>query len=215
MRNPHMTDPRLAPFGSIPFSHGALLPVLQDYRRPNDKIAEWLRQGVLLPLKRGQYLRGGVDAVPCLPLVANLLYGPSCVSLDYALAWHGLIPERVHEVTSVCTGRGRIIDNPLGRFSYARLPAAVYPHGISQASASAQETFLIASPAKALCDKVMLTPRLRATSRAAMQRYLLEDLRIDAEALQGLDLEVIRAYAACGPKAAQLRALLHCVERMQ
>ena len=89
--------------------------------------------------------------------------------------------------------------------------------GISpcQASASAQETFLIASPAKALCDKVMLTPRLRATSRAAMQRYLLEDLRIDAEALQGLDLEVIRAYAACGPKAAQLRALLHCVERMQ
>ena len=32
---------------------GALLPVLKDYRRPNDKIAEWLRQGVLLPLKRG------------------------------------------------------------------------------------------------------------------------------------------------------------------
>ena len=126
-----------------------------------------------------------------------------------------ICPECYNRDYTRCVRRGRIIDNPLGRFSYARLPAAVYPHGISQASASAQETFLIASPAKALCDKVMLTPRLRATSRAAMQRYLLEDLRIDAEALQGLDLEVIRAYAACGPKAAQLRALLHCVERMQ
>lgn len=208
-------EPRLQQFGRIPFRHGALLPVLKDYRRPNDKIAEWLRQGVLLPLMRGQYVVGGAEAAPCLPLVANLLYGPSCVSLDYALAWHGLIPERVHEVTSVCTGRGRVIDNPLGRFSYTRLPASVYPCGITQASASPQETFLIASPAKALCDKVMLTPRLRATSRVAMQQFLFEDLRIDAEALRQLDLDVVRTYAACGTKTAQLRALLHCVEALQ
>ena len=208
-------EPRLQQFGRIPFRHGALLPVLKDYRRPNDKIAEWLRQGVLLPLMRGQYVVGGAEAAPCLPLVANLLYGPSCVSLDYALAWHGLIPERVHEVTSVCTGRGRVIDNPLGRFSSTRRPARVYPCVITQASASPQETFLIASPAKALCDKVMLTPRLRAVSRVAMQQFLFEDLRIDADALRGLDLEVVRAYATCGTKTAQLRALLHCVEALQ
>lgn len=207
-----MRESRLQQFGTVPFSHGALLPVLNDYRRPNDKIAEWLRQGVLLSVKRGQYVLGGSGHAPCLPLVANHLYGPSCVSLDYALAWHGLIPERVHEITSVCTGRGRVIDNALGRFSYARLPMHIYPAGIQQATASAQETFLIASPAKALCDKVMLTPRLRATSRAAMQRFLLDDLRIDADALHRLDLEVIRAYATCGVKTTQLRALLHCVE---
>jgi hypothetical protein len=207
-----MTESYLQQFGSIPFSHGALLPVLKEYRRPNDKIAEWLRQGRLVPLKRGQYVRGESGEAPCLPLVANHLYGPSCVSLDYALAWHGLIPERAHEITSVCTGRGRVIQNPLGRFSYVRLPAQVYPCGIVQVSASAQETFLIASPAKALCDKILLTPRLRATSRAGMQRFLLEDMRIDGSDLRGLDLEVIRAYAACGVKTAQLRALLHCVE---
>ena len=159
-----MTEPRLQHFGTVPFSHGALLPVLKGYRRPNDKIAEWLRQGVLLSVKRGQYVLGGSGYTPCLPLVANHLHGPSCVSLDYALAWYGLIPERVHEITSVCTGRSRVMDNALGRFSYTRLPAAVYPCGISQASASLQETFLIASPTKALCDKVMLTPRLRHQS---------------------------------------------------
>lgn len=211
----NVIEPRLQQFGRIPFRHGALLPLLKDYRRPNDKIAQWLRQGVLLPLMRGQYVLGDAAAAPCLPLVANLLYGPSCVSLDYALAWHGLIPERVHEVTSVCTGRGRVIDNALGRFSYTRLPASVYPCGITQASASAQETFLIASPAKALCDKIMLTPRLRATSRVAMQRFLFEDLRIDAEALRHLSLDVVRTYATCGTKTAQLRALLQCVEALQ
>lgn len=209
-----MTEPRLDHFGTVPFSHAALLPLLKDYRRPNDKIAEWLRQGVLLPVKRGLYVMGAAaDArAPCLPLLANRLYGPSCVSLDYALAWHGLIPERVHEITSVCMRRGRTIDNHFGRFSYVRLPAQVYPCGITQASVSDQETFLIGSPAKALCDKVMLTPHLRATSRAGMQRFLLDDLRIDGDALQNLDLDVVRAYAQCGVKTAQLRALLNCVE---
>mgnify|MGYP001212980570 CR=1 FL=1 len=210
-----MAEPSLQHLGAAPFQHGALLPVLKDYRRPNDKIAEWLRQGVLVPIKRGLYIRSEAGRVPCLPLVANHLYGPSCVSLDYALAWHGLIPERVHEITSVCTRRGCIIDNALGRFSYVRLPAQVYPWGIVQASASAQETFLIASPAKALCDKVLLTPRLRATTHAAMQRFLFEDLRIDAGALRGLDLDTVRAYAAGGSKTAQLHALLNCVEALQ
>jgi len=207
-----MAEPRLQHLGTVPFHHGALLPVLKDYRRPNDKIAEWLRQGVLVPVKRGLYIRGQTAHAPCLPLVANHLYGPSCVSLDYALAWHGLIPERVHEITSVCTGRGRVVDNVLGRFSYARLPARIYPCGITQASASAQETFLIASPAKALCDKILLTPRLRATTRTAMQRFLFDDLRIDAAALRTLDLDTVRAYAASGSKTAQLRALQRCLE---
>lgn len=206
-----MTEPRLQQFGTIPFSHGALLPALKDYRRPNDKIAEWLRQGVLLSLKRGQYLLGDTGAEPCLPLVANHLYGPSCVSLEYALAWHGLIPERVHEVTSVCTGRGRTIENALGRFSYARLPAKVYPCGITQVSVSPRETFLIASPAKALCDKLMLMPRLRVSGRTTMQRFLLDDLRLDPGALGALDLDVVRTYARCGTKTAPLRALLQCL----
>lgn len=209
-----MSEPSLQHFGTVPFQHGALLPLLKDYRRPNDKIAEWLRRGVLVPVKRGLYVRGESGQAPCLPLVANHLYGPSCVSLDYALAWHGLIPERAYEITSVCTGRGRVIDNPLGRFSYARLPAPIYPCGISQASTSAQETFLIASPAKALCDKVLLTPGLRAGSRGAMQRFLFEDLRIDSGTLQGLDLDVVRAYAGGSRKTAPLRALLHCLEAL-
>lgn len=154
--------------------------------------------------------------VQCLPLVANIrLYGPSCVSLDFALAWHGLIPERAHEISSVCIGRGRSIDNALGRFSYVRLPANVYPCGIIQASVSAQELFLIASPAKALCDKVMLTPRLRMTSRIGMQRFLLDDLRFDGNALQDLDVDVVRVYANCGVKTAQLRALLCCLKAVR
>jgi hypothetical protein len=212
-----MLEIQLQRFGAVPFSHGALLPLLAGYRRPNDKIAEWVRQGVLLPLKRGMYVVGDAwrKGALCLPLVANHLYGPSCVSLDYALAWHGLIPERAHEVTSVCMRRGRVVDNVLGRFSYARLPAAVYALGIEQASVSEQDRFLLAGPAKALCDKVLLTRYLRVSSRAGVQRLLFEDLRVDESTLVGLDLAVVRGYAAAGVKMAQMQALLQVLEELR
>lgn len=212
-----MLETKLQLFGSVPFTHGALLPLLDGYQRPNDKIAEWMRQEVLVPLKRGLYVVGPAwrKGTLCLPLLANRLYGPSCVSLEYALAWHGLIPERVHEVTSVCMGRGRVMENKLGRFSYARLPGGLYPAGIEQGELSERETFLMATPAKALCDKILLTRQLRTTGRTTMRRFLLEDLRLDEDALAKLDIVVVRQYADAGHKADQMRALLHVLEEMQ
>lgn len=204
-------------FLGIPFSHGALLPLLAGYRRPNDKIADWLAQGVLVSLRRGLYVVGPEwrKGAVLSPLVANRLYGPSCVSLESALAWHGLIPERVVEVTSVCMKRGRVMDNALGRFSYLTLPAEVYPVGIRTESVEQGVSFLMADPAKALCDKIMLTRHLRVTSRAAMQDFLLEDLRVDPDALVNLDRSVVAHYAASGYKPAQLQALHRLLEEWQ
>jgi hypothetical protein len=84
---------RLQVFGSVPLTQGALLPVLAVYERPNDKIADLLSKGMLVQLRRGLYVLGADHrSTPLsLPLVANLLFGPSSVSLDFALGWHGLI----------------------------------------------------------------------------------------------------------------------------
>lgn len=204
-------------YGAVPFSHGALLPLLAGYQRPNDKISEWLRAGVLVSLKRGLYVVGPSwrkDALS-LPLVANRLYGPSCVSQDYALAWHGLIPERVHEVTSVCMRRGRVIENSLGRFSYAKLPERVFSAGIEQAMISEQVTFLVATPAKALCDKILLSRQLSAQSRKAMAQFLFEDLRLDEKDLAELDLSVVQHYAEAGYKTCQMQALLQVLKAIR
>lgn len=209
-----MLEQRLADLGSVPFGREILLPLLADYRRPNDKIAEWLAKGVLVALKRGLYVVGPAwrrDELS-LPLLANRLYGPSCVSLDYALSFHGLIPERVHEVTSVCLGRGRVVDTPVGRFSYARLPAPVYPVGVLRVTRGSQVAFLMAGPEKSLCDKVLLTPNLQAVSRVAMRGFLFDDLRIDPDGLAGFDLNVVRAYVQNAGKSRQMRALLAVLE---
>ncbi|MCH8545001.1 MAG: hypothetical protein LAT61_15670 [Alcanivorax sp.] len=214
-----MLETQLARFGAVPFGHSALLPLLEGYQRPNDKIAQWLRQEVLVSLKRGLYVVGPAwrRGELSLPLVANRLYGPSCVSLDYALSWHGLIPERVHVLTSVCMRRGRVFDNSLGRFSYVTLPASLFPVGVVQEVVSSEQHFLIASPAKALCDKVVLTRHLQVAGMSGMQRFLFEDLRLDEAMLTEvvLDWSVLEHYAASGHKPRQMRALLKVLEAMR
>jgi len=210
-----MLELRLSSFGAVPFSHGALLPLLSDYASPNDKISEWLASGVLISLKRGLYVVGSPwrQEPLCLPLIANRLYGPSCVSLDYAMAWHGLIPERVVELTSVCTGRGREMQNAVGRFSYSTIPEQLFAVGLT-IEAVGHHHFWLASPTKALCDKVLLTRHLKALGKSSMRAFLLEDLRLDEEALHGFDASVLVAYGSSGYKPRQFKVLRAVLEAM-
>lgn len=208
---------QLQAFGSVPFTHGALLSYLGDYRRPNDKIARLLAAADLVQLKKGLYVLGAEHrAAPVsLPLVANLLYGPSCVSLDFALSWHGLIPEGVFQLSSVTARRSRQYDTPVGVFSYAHIPAALYGIGVQMEQNPDGSCFLLAGAEKALCDKLLLTRNLSAYTAAAMRSFLLEDLRIDIEDLARLDLTPVRHYLAAGYKPRQLQALCNLLESLQ
>lgn len=208
---------QLRTFGSIPFSHGALLSFLGEYRRPNDKIARLLAAGDLVQIKKGLYVLGSEHrAAPLsLPLVANVLYGPSYVSLDFALSWHGLIPEGVFEVSSVTPRRARQYDTALGAFSYTRTFAALYGIGVAMERNADGSCFLMASPEKALCDKILFTRNLDAGTPGAMRIFLEDDLRIDPEALAGMDLEPVRQCLAAGHKPRQLGALCKVLESLR
>lgn len=76
------------------FDYQALLQALKDYAYPRDKITDLLAKGVIVRVKKGLYVFG--DAYRTRPysreILANLIYGPSCVSLEYALHYHGLTP---------------------------------------------------------------------------------------------------------------------------
>jgi hypothetical protein len=197
-------------FGAVPVARETLDEVLSGYRRPADKLSEWLRQGALQPLRRGLYITGAAlrSRAVCLPLVANHLYGPSYVSLDFALAWHGLIPEGVADVTSVTPRPSRRLSNALGRFSYHHAPLAYYAVGQELGATDDGLSFLIASPIKALCDRLVLSRGLPLLSRAAMRQWLLEDLRCDPEQLGQLNLADLHACLATGYKRRQLGTLL-------
>lgn len=165
--------------------HASLVGVLQQfgYRAPLKKIHDLRAAGVLLAIKRGVYVVAPEYArrPPSREILANQLYGPSYISLETALSFYGLIPERVEAVTSVTCKRDKHYETPLGLFTYRYLSVAKYRHGLSLESLKGGEgSVFMASPTKALLDYAELRKGPRLNSPAEAERWLLEDLRIEA-----------------------------------
>lgn len=171
------------------FDYLALTSALAGYSAPRQKIHELLKSGVITRVKKGLYVFGpDYNQAPVYPeVLANLIYGPSCLSLEYALSYHGLIPERVVELTSVTPKKDKFFDTPLGRFSYRHLAMARYPHGIEQVWLDAEHPVLMASPEKALCDYLSLNKVEKLRGATEARDFLESDLRIDPDNWGRLD----------------------------
>jgi hypothetical protein len=204
-------------FGAVPVTHNTILSILGKYRSPNDKILRMIADGLLLPIKKSLYVVSPeLTGVPLsLPLVSNLLYGPSYLSMDYALSHYGIIPEHVAEVTSMTTRRGKVYNLPMGRFSYTHSSQQLYTIGINQVKNADNTCFLMASQEKALCDKLLFTRNLSVSSQNALQELLFDNLRVDEDAIALFEPNIIEACLAEGMKTAMLRALLQLIISMQ
>ncbi len=146
-------------------------------------------------------------------LVANHLYGPSYVSLEWALSFYGLIPERVEEVTSVTTGYVKTFQTPLGRFSYVPLPPRFYALGAT-VSKQGEVAFMVATAQKALCDKLATLKPFRIRSARDMAALLLEDLRLDEAWLRSCDRSLFALCAEAGFKNRRFELLLKTLQRL-
>jgi len=209
-----MTDwEKLEAFGNVPVDIALLKSCFSDYASPSGKVEELCRNGLLLRARRGLYVvaprvsRKPVSAF----LIANHLYGPSYISFETALEYHGMIPEAVHETRSATTCRAKEYDAGLGRFSYYRVPDTYFRVGIMMAGAG-DEHYLIASPEKALCDLLMLTNGLRVQSARAMHDYLENFLRVDMDILAGFDTEIVMECIETGRKKDTIRQLLEVIK---
>jgi len=198
------------------FDYQSLLESLRGYAHPRKKITSLLRKGEIIRVKKGLYLFGeGLRRSPyCRELLANLIYGPSCISLEYALHYHGLTPERVETITSVCCGRSRSFTTPVGSFSYRMIPLAVFSIGIDRIELTDGRSFLMAIAEKALADRIMMERGSGITTQKTLLTYLNDNLRIDSEALRVLDHETLLVIAAAY-RSRRLKILAGVVEKMQ
>lgn len=179
------------------FDYQALLNSLREYDRPRDKITDLLRKKAIIRIKKGIYVFG--ERYRRLPfsreVLANMIYGPSYISLDYALHYYGMIPERIEAVTSVTCGRGRRFYTPVGLFIYRGIPMNAYQIGIDQVELDGGRKFLIAAPEKALSDKIHNERGTSIRTYTEMKAYLLDNLRIDPERLEKLNTDRLSLIA--------------------
>ena len=188
----------LTSISNTPIYTGELTAFLNGYKSPEMKITAMEENNEIIRLKRGLFVVNG-NAPISRALCSNQIYGPSYVSLQWALSYYGLIPERVRVLTAITTKRSRNFKNSLGYFTYRQVPKDYFPIGISFAQEDGI-TFLMASPEKALCDMILADPYLPAKSVVGLERYLAEDLRFDTDAFTDFDISIIEACAEQGRK---------------
>ena len=180
------------------FETGLLLAGAVDPADVRRQLSRWVRSGRIQQLRRGLYALAAPyrKTTPHPFLIANHLVQPSYVSLQAALAHHGLIPEAVVVTTSVTTARPGTRQTVLGSFTYRHL-ARDWLLGFREVEISPGQRALIATPEKALLDLVRLTP-------SADRPAFLQELRL--QNLEVLDLGELKRLAGLSRKPKLLRA---------
>ena len=208
MKNP------LIQFGNVPVDFAAVASLFPEIKCKHNKVSALEKKGDLIRLKQGLFalhpnLTGQLLSTE---LVANYIYGPSYISLQYALRFYGLIPERVYTVTSMTTRHSRVFYNSLGRFEYVHVDEKAFPIGV-RAVTMDNATFLIASPEKALCDLIANISHLNLRYRKEILVWLEEDVRFDMDELFHFDTNILKAYAKVGKKKNMINQIVKIIEQ--
>jgi predicted transcriptional regulator of viral defense system len=123
-------------------------------------------------------------------VVAAMLHSPSHVSLESALAFHGLIPEAVFQVTSVTSSRSRTFKTPVGVFSFVRVPAAYPRAGVRATKLEGRSWAFIATPLRAIADLVY--SRKEVNWQKDGLSFLIESMRIERDDLAKTKLATLK-----------------------
>lgn len=137
--------------------------------------------GEVLHIRRGLYCLAPryLPEKPNPLVLAERVYGPSYISLETALSYHGWIPEAAYAVTSASLPRSTEFDTPVGLFTYTHVPQHTFLADVQRVeTGKSSESFLIASPLKAVADYVYVH-KCNWTSA----RPLFESLRIEEDCL--------------------------------
>lgn len=143
------------------FSDGEMVDISKgSYASCRGLIKRAVAKGEIISVRRGLYCLEKKFRRRPLNLfeLAQKIYGPSAVSLESALSFHGWIPEAVHTIASVTSKRTKIFETPVGNFDYQHVIASPFLAGV-ELKRGDEGTFLMAKPLKALADYVFVNKK--------------------------------------------------------
>ncbi len=193
------------------FETGLLLACSADPADVRRQLSRWTKAKRLYQLRRGLYaLAPPYQKVKPHPFViANRLASGSYVSLQSALAHHGLIPEYVPVTTSVTTMRPARWEKPLGVYEFRHLKTERLRGYRLTELGGGQEAF-VASPEEALLDLIYFQPKgdapeyLRELRLQNLDRLNQDELRRQVKLSQSPKLQRAMARVAAMARAEML-----------
>jgi len=137
----------------------------------------WMKRGLLIRLRQGYYTFPEYLSKSDFSFYfANRMYKPSYVSLHTALAFYGLIPEAVIQITSVTSLKTTNFTNPFGTFSYKSVREELM-FGYDLKPIADGRAVQLAKPEKALLDLLYLYTFYNSVDD-------MEELRLDDAFMQ-------------------------------
>jgi len=197
-------------YGEIDYT--SLCVWLSQYQNPRREIYNLVKKNELVRIKKGLFIFGPhIQLSPySSEVLANLIYGPSYISKEYALSYHGLIPERVENITSITPKRKKIFDTPIGRFTYEYQSLEKYKRGFTQVALGGGRHVLMATKEKALVDRIWKIENIK--TEGDLENLLYDDLRMNDEGMRSLSMK--RLHYICVPfKKPILKCLITHVEK--
>ncbi|OGY32313.1 MAG: hypothetical protein A3C02_04195 [Candidatus Andersenbacteria bacterium RIFCSPHIGHO2_02_FULL_45_11] len=129
----------------------------------------YTKKGVFIRLKKGLYSVHGT--VSSEEEIANILYQPSYISFEYALARYNILPEMVYSITSATTKPTRTFEADGKTFSYVKIKTEAY-RGYMPIK-TGDNVILLADKEKALIDYLYFVSLGKKTLN---DRLMLSDL---------------------------------------
>jgi len=164
-----------------------LLALFSSYKDPRGRIHDFHKNGILTSVKQGVYLIHN-DLVPCpysKLLLANMIFGPSYISLETALSYYGFIPEKVESITSISFAQNKIFNTAVGIFTYHHISNKIYPYHVTLQNIDDNVSILMATPEKALLDFLYFREKKGTFSNEKdYVNYILNSYRLDLTTIQ-------------------------------
>lgn len=167
---------------------GQLTPKIDLLR---SQLVGWVKKGYVYELKRGIYTLNDDDRKAKLTpdAIASILYSPSYITLEYALSFYQMIPERVTVITLVTTKKTQQFSNRFGHFTYRHIKKSCF-QGFVQRADEFGNPFLIATPEKALLDYIYFHP---TGTKKVEKNWFKESLRL--QNIKILDMKKLHQFA--------------------
>ncbi|MFZ2356452.1 MAG: hypothetical protein WAW67_01330 [Candidatus Omnitrophota bacterium] len=165
-------------YGSEPLINSSTFALLQgNLQGLRCDVQYWRKHGHLIPLKRGIYvLNEDLRKQPLsMGFIANYLLSPSYLSLEYALSYYDLIPEKVTVYTSVTTQKTTTFKTPIAIFEYRSVKESLLK-GFTKANDTI-ENYFIATPEKAILDFFYFHQDLKGKT-GEFEAYRFQNLEI-------------------------------------
>jgi len=165
------------------FSTGQLRTLLKEKGALlNLQLTQWKKKGYISPLRRGLYILNENDRTftPSRSFLAGQLYNPSYISLEYALSFYSLIPEKVTDLTSISTKKTARFKNIFGTFIYQHIKPIAFS-GFHAQKDEHNLPFFLAAPEKALTDYLYLN----------LSNFKSNDINVFTESLRLQNLEIL------------------------